>query len=181
MELLVYGDFNCPYSALASYRASWLESTGVARVTWRAVQHDPAIPATGEPLSATLARDLQREVAEVRSLLAPGEVFPMLVPPRRSNTALASARFAGSPAGRAQRRLRRQIFRALWLRGQDISQPDLVGDVVWPSADPAVAADWQRGFDALERPMTPSLVLPDGYVSRGLGALRRLQDLVATA
>jgi hypothetical protein len=32
--------------------------------------------------------------------------------------------------------------------------------------------------DALPRPTTPTLVLEDGYVSRGLGALTRLARLV---
>ena len=47
--------------------------------------------------------------------------------------------------------------------------------------DPALAGEWQEGFEALPRPVTPTLVLPDGYVSRGLGALARLADLIGEA
>jgi hypothetical protein len=35
---------------------------------------------------------------------------------------------------------------------------------------------WRDTWHGLERPMVPMLVLPDGYVSRGLGALARLAD-----
>ena len=47
LELVVFGDFNCPFSALASVRVTQLEESGVARVTWRAVEHDPDIPEQG--------------------------------------------------------------------------------------------------------------------------------------
>jgi hypothetical protein len=36
---------------------------------------------------------------------------------------------------------------------------------------------WQDAFEALPRPITPTLFLTDGYVSRGLGALTRLIEL----
>lgn len=40
MKLTVYGDFNCPYSNLASQRADQLIRGGMAQVDWRAVEHD---------------------------------------------------------------------------------------------------------------------------------------------
>lgn len=36
---------------------------------------------------------------------------------------------------------------------------------------------WQDAFEALPRPITPTLVLADGKLSRGLGALTRLIEL----
>ena len=45
--------------------------------------------------------------------------------------------------------------------------------------DDDVARRWQDEFEALPRPITPTLVLPDGSVSRGLGALARLAEFVA--
>ena len=46
-DLVVYGDFNCPFSALASRRVDRIEAQGRARVDWRAVEHDEQIPRTG--------------------------------------------------------------------------------------------------------------------------------------
>ncbi len=40
MDLTVYGDFNCPYSYLASQRVDALARSGRAEVEWRAVEHD---------------------------------------------------------------------------------------------------------------------------------------------
>jgi hypothetical protein len=47
MTVIIYGDFNCPYSYLASQRAGRLREAGVA-VDWRAVEHDRRLPA-GDP------------------------------------------------------------------------------------------------------------------------------------
>lgn len=55
MELVVYGDFNCPYSCLASARADILVERGIAAVEWRAVEHDPSIPMPSEPVDGDLA------------------------------------------------------------------------------------------------------------------------------
>src|SRR5438309_11493539 len=61
VKLVIYGDFNCPFSALASDRAARLEATGRVVVEWRAVEHDPSIPAEGRPVDraggACFARD----------------------------------------------------------------------------------------------------------------------------
>ena len=43
--------------------------------------------------------------------------------------------------------------------------------------DESTAAEWQDEWLALPRPIVPVMVIPDGYVSRGLGALARLAQL----
>lgn len=177
MELVIYGDFNCPYSCLASVRAEVLVEHGLAEVEWRAVEHDQSIPTPSEPVHGDLAEMLEREVAEVRSLLRPDEPFPMRRPPVRPNSAAAVAAFAGVPPAQS-RQLREQMFGALWFDGRDIGRQAVLDDLGAVVADTKErVARWRDGWLALERRVVPMLVLPDGYVSRGLGALARLADL----
>ena len=64
---------------------------------------------------------------------------------------------------------------------QDIGDTQVLSDL-----DATVNADdgsrmttWRREWLSLDRRVVPMLVLPDGYVSRGLGALTRLADLIS--
>src|SRR5690606_15341615 len=122
MDLVVYGDFNCPYSCLASARLDVLVARGVARADWRAVEHDPSIPAPSEPVTGALADELDREIEQLHGLLVPGEAFELRRPPRRPNTAEAVAAFAAAPPERSAD-LRRALFTALWSQGRDTGDP----------------------------------------------------------
>ena len=94
MQLIVYGDFNCPYSYLASLRAEELERLG-HRVDWRAVEHDPGLSMTGMPSAADTDRE-RRELAEVAALALPGEQVPAGAPGMISNTYAVTAAYAES-------------------------------------------------------------------------------------
>ena len=180
MNLVVYGDFNCPYSCLASLRADALRSAGRAEIEWRAVEHDPSLPVPSRPARGDVAEMFDRELAEIKGLLRPGERFPIERPPVQPNSRAAIEAFAGAPDGPADD-LRRRLFAALWFEGRDIADPAvltaLLGDV--QLAPDRRSADWQAQWSAFDRRLVPMLVLPDGYVSRGLGALERLADLAA--
>ena len=177
MQLVIYGDFNCPYSCLASVFAETLAERGVAEVEWRAVEHDPSIPAPSEPVDGDLAEMLGREVAEVRGLVRPGEAFPIRRPPVRPNSGAAVAALAAAPPDRA-RELRHRLFGALWFEGRDIGDRAVLDDLgASADLDAGLVEAWRDGWRSLERRVVPMLVLPDGYVSRGLGALGRLADL----
>ena len=159
MELVVYGDFNCPYSCLASARADALVGRGVAAVEWRAVEHDPSIPAPSEPVDGDLATMLDREVAEVRGLLRPGEVFPISRPPVHPNSAASVAAFAASPPDRSHA-LRRRVFEALWFDGRDIGDRTVLAELgvhvaVWSDPDDVAATEAAR----LATGQRPCLVL----------------------
>jgi 2-hydroxychromene-2-carboxylate isomerase len=175
-RLTIYGDFNCPFSALASVRADLLAAGGYA-VEWRAIQHDTAIPELGEPVEGDTFAELAAEVAKIRELSADDAHLELTVPPVRSNTAAASAAFAA--AGDDADQVRRRLFAAVWAEGRNLGDPAELDRLSPGQRDNAVARRWQAEFEALPKPITPSLVLPDGYVSRGLGALARLTDLVA--
>lgn len=179
MRLVVYGDYNCPYSCLANSRVDMLSKRGLVEVEWRAVEHDPDIPAPSEPVDGELAAMLDREVDEVRGLLRPGEDFSIRRPRFHPNTAAAVAAFAAARPG-DEHELRRRLFAALWSDDLDIGEPDVVRELAGTST--GVDAErrvegWRSEWLRLERRVVPMLVLPDGYVSRGLGALARLADL----
>jgi 2-hydroxychromene-2-carboxylate isomerase len=176
-RLIIYGDFNCPFSALASVRADLLLASGGHEIEWRAVQHDAGIPAAGEPVEGDRLGELETEVARIRELSADDVRLELTVPPVRSNTAAASAALAG--AGGDAVLLRRRLFAAVWAEGRNLGEPAELARLGATGRDEAVARGWQTEFESLSKPVTPSMVLPDGYVSRGLGALARLADLVA--
>ena len=94
-----------------------------------------------------------------------------------SNTALASEALAA--AGVDAHRLRRRLFAAVWAEGTNVGDPAELRRLDADGRNASVARTWQEEFDALPRPITPSLVLPDGYTSRGVGALRRLAEYAA--
>jgi predicted DsbA family dithiol-disulfide isomerase len=175
-RLTIYGDFNCPFSALASVRADLLAGDDY-EIDWRAVQHDTMLPTAGEAVDGETSAELASEVEKILELSANDVHLKLVVPPVRSNTAAASAAFAG--AGDDADLLRRRLFAAVWAQGSNLGDPAELDRLGATARDEAVARRWQAEFEALPNPITPSLVLPDGYVSRGIGALTRLADLVA--
>jgi 2-hydroxychromene-2-carboxylate isomerase len=175
--LTIYGDFNCPFSALASVRADVLLAAGSCEIDWRAIQHDTAIPTAGEAVEGDTAAVLTAEVATILELSVDDVRLHLAVPPVRSNTAASSAAFAA--AGDDADRLRRRLFAAVWAEGRNVADPAELGRLGADGRDDGVARRWQDEFEALPRPITPTLVLPNGSVSRGLGALARLAEFVA--
>jgi hypothetical protein len=177
VRLTIYGDFNCPFSALASVRADVLLTTADAyEIDWRAVQHDTGIPPAGEAVDGDTAVGLADEVATIADLSDHDVRLHLVVPPVRSNTAAACAALAA--AGDVDL-LRRRLFAAVWAEGRNLGDPAEVDRLGGVDRDDVTARRWQDEFEALPQPITPTLVLPDGYISRGLGALARLAELVA--
>ncbi len=159
MTVIVYGDFNCPYSYLASQRAGLLSRLGVA-VDWRAVEHDRGLPVTGSrPDSDRAAWD--RELAEVASLALPGEHVPAGPPALISNTGAAVAAYAEAVTDGVADELRRRLFGAIWAQGLHLSSADevrrLITAVMWPQEDIT---------DRLASPDIPSLLLRDTDLAR---------------
>ena len=158
MTVIVYGDFNCPYSYLASQRADLLSKAGVA-VDWRAVEHDRRLPATGSRADAGRA-GWDRELTEVASLALPGEQVPVL-PATISNTEAAVAAYAEAVSDGVADELRRRLFLAIWVQGLNLSSPyevrRLVTAVMWPQEDIT---------DRLASPDLPSLLLHDPDLTR---------------
>lgn len=159
MTVIIYGDFNCPYSYLASQRAGRLSEARVA-VDWRAVEHDRGLPAGGLPSGGDRA-SWNRELAEVASLALPGERVPAGPPALISNTQAAVAAYAEAVSDGIADELRGSLFRAIWAQGLNLSSPQevrrLVTDLTWPREDVAVR---------LASPDFPSLLLRDTDMTR---------------
>lgn len=173
VRLVMYGDFNCPYSALASRRAATLERRGELAVDWRSVEHDPSIPLDGELMTGRSRQGVERELRQIRELLTEGEPDVLRVPPKRVNTSLVTRAYAAKPP-LVRAVLREQVFATYWQDGEDLTDPAVVLRLCGDGDDPLIAARWRGEWLALPRPIVPVLVMPDGYVSRGLGALDRL-------
>lgn len=176
-RLVVYGDFNCPFSALASARVATLEGRGLAEVDWRGVVHDPSIAVGGEVVTPSRHDDFERELDQVRGLLRAGEPDRLRVPRMRANTRLATESYAASGSDERSE-VRERLFAAYWSAGLDVNDADVVEAIARDRRDEATAARWQEEWHALPQPIVPVMVLPDGYVSRGLGALARLARLI---
>ena len=76
--------------------------------------------------------------------------------------------------------MRRRLFAAVWAEGANLGDPAELERLGAVGRDDAIALRWQNKFRALPRPITPTVVLSNGYISRGLGALDRLAGFVAT-
>lgn len=120
MTLIIYGDFNCPYSYLASQRADRLIRAGAARIEWRAIEHDPELARTGTSSAATRF-SWEKELAEVATQALPGEDVPAAPPALTSNTHAAVAAYAEAVDDGIADELRRRLFAAIWVQGQHLS------------------------------------------------------------
>jgi 2-hydroxychromene-2-carboxylate isomerase len=160
MTVLIYGDFNCPYSYLASQRADLLSRTRAVAVDWRAVEHDRSLPLTGSRSDSDHAA-WDRELAEVACLALPGEHVPAGPPALISNTQAAVAAYAEAVSDGVAGELRRRLFTAIWAHGQHLSNAyevrRLITAVMWPQEDIT---------DRLASPDIPSLLLHDTDLAR---------------
>jgi len=138
MNVIVYGDFNCLYSYLASQRADRLVQTGTAEIDWRAVEHNRQLPVTGIR-SDQGDPGWGRELAEAGALALSGERLPAAPPPVVSNTRAAVAAYAEAVTDGVEDQLRRLLFEAIWAQRRNLSGPydvrRVITEVVWP-ADP---------------------------------------------
>jgi hypothetical protein len=178
-HLILYGDFNCPYSYLASARADHLVARGLVTLEWRAVEHAPSIPKTGWAVAGEVAEQLRHEVQEVMTL-ATDTPLPLRLPPVLPNTAAAALALAGTEPADAPG-VRQRTFAALWAHRRDIGDPAVLSTITggregWK---PDVAAHWQGAWLGIDEPAVPLLMLQTGIVLRGLDALERLDVIGA--
>jgi predicted DsbA family dithiol-disulfide isomerase len=184
-SVVIYGDFNCPFSALANARANRLAAVGRLKVDWCTVEHDTKIGPHETPLTSEQAAALRAELDQIAEILTPDEPDRFRVPSRRLNTRDLNLIYAATPhAHRAA--LRTAFFDAYWVHDRDLTSDcvidEIVDTIVRSSRHDDVSDDqakrsiatWQRQWAELPRPIVPTMILDHAYVSRGLGALARL-------
>jgi hypothetical protein len=143
MTYLVYGDFNCPYSYLASLRVDEIVRRGETGVEWRAVEHDPRLPLTGSP-SGAAQEEWARELGEIAGVARPGERVPAAPPPLVSNTGAAVAAYAEALSDGLGDEVRRAVFEAVWVDGRHLSSPYEIRRIVAELMYPRTPADVHR-------------------------------------
>lgn len=93
------------------------------------------------------------------------------------DTHLAAIGFAATTED-LRPKLREQLFESYWTSGEGLTgtRSPLPGET--SKTGEKIAARWRAAGPATsDLPLVPTMVLADGYVSRGLGALSRLPSL----
>jgi hypothetical protein len=122
-SVVVYGDFNCPWSYLASRRVERLAADGL-QVDWRAVEHHSACASRNRLTTGFEA--LRDERDRVVDLLLPGETFPHTLAGFVPCTKAAVAGYAEAYGSGVGPRVRQLLFEAFWLHGIDLGDARLV-------------------------------------------------------
>lgn len=173
---VLFGDFSCPFSALAHRRALQLARRGTSRFVWRAVEHDRDVPVDGELVDDEGRNAFEGELDQIRELLGDDEADDLRLPSRKLNTASLNRRFASLPLERRDE-FAEAVFDAYWREASDPEADDHVERLTAPvtAEGERAADDWQHEWEGFERRIVPMMQLPDGKLSRGLGTLARLQ------
>lgn len=200
-QVVIFGDFACPWRFLASQRAGVLEAAGV-KVVWRAAE------GCRNPWEVRASRqrlDQVREaIPEVQAALGPGEIFPASLARYTPFTAAAVSAFAEGSVAERSTVIRRLLFDAMWVHGVDLNNANalrrLTVQVLMDSASPSAVVrewgmvpdvtggpvstaawrlrrEWESTWQDMGSPCTPGL-LKDGQSAFGPAAIARLGALV---
>lgn len=199
-RVVVYGDFNCPWSRLAAQRAARLQSAG-HRIDWRAVEHDHGC-ASRKRLAVGSLGD---EIDQVRALLLPEERLALAVAGFLPCTSAAVAAYAEGYGAGVAAAVRQLLFDAYWVDAVDIGDARvlrslLVEVVRGGSSSSETLRDWGYAVDVTGGPITatghelvarwkaewsaigagavPVVVVDGGTPLVGQDAVRGLGDLI---
>jgi hypothetical protein len=170
-DLIVYGDFACPLSRMASRFVDALLERGRS-VRWRAVHADGRHARGSRIIGMTSVRPGILEphpCSPIRAELVSPHC-PELFDPSLAIAALADV------DGEEAHALRAALFRAHWRDHRDLGDRRVVEAIAGRAvASPVERADrWQRTWEGFAAPATPLVLLPTGYVFREADALDEL-------
>jgi 2-hydroxychromene-2-carboxylate isomerase len=123
-RITIYGSFDDPWSYLASRRADLLRRDGV-HVDWRAVEAADRREARAAGQQARLHR-VRAQLDQVVTELLPGERLPYSFTGFVPETTAAVLEYADAYRAGVGTAIRTALFEALWWRGFDVGDAELV-------------------------------------------------------
>lgn len=156
-RITLIGDLTCPWSYLASRRATLLEVDGV-EVRWAMVEHDRRSPGGAGVEAERLART-RRDLDHVTRRLLPGERLPTALAGFVPYTRPAVSGYAEGHLAGVGPRVRRLLFDAFWMHGVDLGDARVVRtllvDAVRSSGSPSeLVRDWGYAVDVTGAPVS---------------------------
>jgi predicted DsbA family dithiol-disulfide isomerase len=181
VPLTLFTDLNCPFCYATEQR---LERLGVSdRITWRGVEHEPALP-------VPMARDDAEIAAELASVQSRAPEVAIAVPPGKANTApglLAAAAALRTDAVKGAA-FRQAVYRAFWRDGKDVSDPQVLAELAQAAGLPAprtrpedalTVASWRLEWERSPLRGVPLLLRDDGETVYGLKDIETLEHFVS--
>jgi predicted DsbA family dithiol-disulfide isomerase len=163
---ILYSDFNCPFCYALHERLHDMDLLG--RCEWRGVQHAAHLPRPMKPWQGSLGAELRHEVAVVQRL-APG--LAIALPPGKPNTKPAieqAVQWLRQDRSQGMKYVR-QVYRAFWCDGRDISDPSVLAQlVIEHQADKVdeescrVAWEWETAWHETGQAGVPLIVSSAG-------------------
>ena len=156
-RITLTGDFTCPWSYLASRRATLLAGVGVD-VEFRVVEHDPWQPQRFMDSSLRFDR-VQREIEQVAGLLLPDEELPYALAGFVPRTRAALSGYAEACAAGVGPVARELLFEAFWVNGMDLGDARmvrmlLVDAIRSGSSSSEALREWGYAVDVTGGPIT---------------------------
>ena len=185
-QFIVYADFNCPFCYALNERIHALGVT--SQVNWRLIQHAPTV------ISNTCTYDslceLSSEVKEVRRRAPSTEIR---VPTFRPNTDIATKLIHSIDIQDdvLATKLRRSIYRAYWVEGEDISNIHVLNAILLSLESKQIASnfsseiilnDWQQQWETndLYKRNIPILIEKGGETVIGFPLQADLESFLLT-
>ncbi len=165
-RFFLYSDFNCPFCYALHERLHELGLLG--RCEWRGVQHASYLPRPMKPWDGSLGAELKHEVTVVQRL-APD--LPISLPSGKPNTLPAIEQAAALLRHDIQLGMNfvKRTYHAFWCEGQDISDPQVVKQLVGEGGiedvddeSRVIAQKWETAWHATGQNGVPLIVSPDG-------------------